>query len=272
MSMLRRWFDQIIDPDNHAQDTDGIFSLFRVAGIAIIVVFIATIWLGEAGDPGPWGDFFGGFLNPILTFVTFMGVLATILLQHRELKETRAELAKSANALSVQNEISGRQLFESSFFQMLSLHNDIVGQIDLSIGDKEKRGRDCFNNFLRNLGKEYASERRRTAHLDQGEIVTIKNAYEAYWRTKSVELGHYYRYLFNVVRYVVDSDLFEDHHGKLLRAQLSDQELVLLFYNTLTERGRAFEGYAVRIDIFDNLNLEMLLDVDHHRFVPRPTS
>jgi hypothetical protein len=34
---------------------------------------------------GEWGDFFGGVLNPLLTFLTFMGLLITIILQQQEL-------------------------------------------------------------------------------------------------------------------------------------------------------------------------------------------
>ncbi|GEP10257.1 hypothetical protein MGN01_21020 [Methylobacterium gnaphalii] len=42
---------------------------------------------------GQVGDFFGGVLNPLLTFLTFIGVLATIFLQREELKETREEVS-----------------------------------------------------------------------------------------------------------------------------------------------------------------------------------
>ena len=47
---------------------------------------------------GPFGDFIGGFLNPILTFLMFMGVLVTIVIQSKELKETRKEIKNQAES------------------------------------------------------------------------------------------------------------------------------------------------------------------------------
>ena len=47
---------------------------------------------------GALGDFFGGTLNPILTFLTFVGLLITIVLQQAELSEARKEFKKSANS------------------------------------------------------------------------------------------------------------------------------------------------------------------------------
>ena len=80
---------------------------------------------------GSWGDFVGGLLNPILTFLTFMAVLLTLWLQRAELRLTRDELIRSADAMEDQGTILHRQSFESTFFAMLRSHNSIVEAIDL---------------------------------------------------------------------------------------------------------------------------------------------
>jgi hypothetical protein len=268
MTKFRKWFDNTLDPDAHQSDTEGLFRIFIAALAAIVIVFLATLLLGTQGESGQWGDFFGGFLNPILTFITFMGVLVTIVLQQRELKESREELRRSANALVAQTDISGRQLFESTFFQMLSLHNNIVNEIDLVIGSNTKHGRDCFNNFLKSLSKAYKSQEATRGEVP--EIELIQNAYKEYWKTKNVELGHYYRYLFNMIRYVSENSYARPYHSKLIRAQLSDQEVVLLMYNSLSEAGSPFKQFALEFDLFDNLPIEMLLDPSHEKLVPRP--
>lgn len=58
----------------------------------------------------------------------------------------------------------------------------------------------------------------------------------------TTRLGHYYRHLFQTVSFVVDSKLEMDRlerykYLKLLRAQLSDHEQLLLYYNGLTSFG-----------------------------------
>ncbi|MDJ1466961.1 putative phage abortive infection protein [Xanthocytophaga flava] len=54
-------------------------------------------------------------------------------------------------------------------------------------------------------------------------------------------LGHYYRHLFQVVKYIDNQQLLSDtekyHYIKVLRAQLSTQEQALLLYNSLSNMG-----------------------------------
>lgn len=83
-------------------------------------------------------------------------------------------------------------------------------------------------------------------------------------------LGHYFRHLFQMVKYVslLDRSLFdeEDKSGyvKLLRAQMSDYEQILLYYNSLTDQGAAWNktrgdkfpeeaGYISRFRLIKNL-------------------
>jgi len=107
--------------------------------IAIIaIVFVFTVYFlnfnnGFSDDQGVWGtfgDFMGGTLNPILSFLSLIALLSTIVLQQKELglsrtelKYTRDELERSANAqvatqtiLDEQSDTMARQQFESTFF------------------------------------------------------------------------------------------------------------------------------------------------------------
>ena len=82
-------------------------------------------------------------------------------------------------------------------------------------------------------------------------------------------LGHYYRHLFQMVKYVssLDDSLFDEEtkagYVKLLRAQMSDYEQILLYYNSLSEQGTAWNikhgdnfpeetGYISRYSLIKN--------------------
>lgn len=266
---VRRLFEALLNPDGTKRETDGLYALFVGAAAITLVVFFACIILGRGGKSGEWGDFFGGFLNPLLTFITFMGVLITIVLQQRELRDSREELRKSADALINQNDVSGRQIFETSFFQMLNLHNNIVGTIDRHLGNgRVKSGRDCFTTFLSHFQTTY--RKYESSHPNTTDAEKISLAYKDYWQNKNSELGHYYRYLYNMVRFVDSNKYAEPYHMKLIRAQLSDQELSLLFYNSTTDMGARFVKYAKKHDLFDNLTTEMLISPSHASLIPRP--
>ncbi|MBD1584820.1 hypothetical protein [Pseudoalteromonas sp. S16_S37] len=62
------------------------------------VRYDAKNWESLRGQFGALGDFFGGMLNPLLTFCTILMLIFSLLLQMRELKATRLELQRTRNA------------------------------------------------------------------------------------------------------------------------------------------------------------------------------
>ncbi len=62
----------------------------------------------------------------------------------------------------------------------------------------------------------------------------------------SYSLGHYFRHLFLTVKFVIDSNIITEQkekmkYLKILRAQLSNHEQIMLFYNWLSGYGEAWE-------------------------------
>ena len=240
-----------------------LFYLFCSALLILLVVLVIGLVRIRDLTPNEWGDFFGGIANPLLTFLTFTGLLITIILQQTELRETRKELKRSADALSAQNESRKKQNFEATFFQMLSIHNSIVNSIDL-VNDQGSRtqGRDCFSVFYTRFNKEF---RAREARYNESKLakVPLPAAYTEFWRTHQSELGHYYRYLYNIVRFIKDEGQESGPYIRLIRAQLSDQELLLLFYNCISENGGNFTPLVVEFSLLDNMPQKKVLDQSH---------
>jgi hypothetical protein len=219
-------------------------------------------------DLGTWGDFVGGTLNPLLTFLTVIGLLVTIHLQQRELRLTRKELTKSSNALEAQNLTTKQQRFENTLFSMIEMLNQIVNAMDVGDGDKRKTGRDCFTDFYHTLHYYYSHGNR---FIKDGELVIIEEtggsiavqSYDHFYDKYQSDLGHYFRVLYNIFRYIDQSDFSNDIYAKILRAQLSNQELLIIFYNCATERGKAFAALAERFELYDNMDTERLLRPEH---------
>lgn len=108
-----------------------------------------TIHIGKYNE---LGDFIGGISTPFLSITAFILLYLTYSSQKKELQESRTILLS-------QNELINKQQFESTFFNMINLHNQIVAQIDTihirrthnSKGITEEKttvmGRDCFVGF-----------------------------------------------------------------------------------------------------------------------------
>lgn len=265
---MRRQFLKLIDGE---EPREALYVLFRVAAVLTLAVLAADFIMIMKVTPGEFGDFFGGVLNPLLTFLTFMGLLITIVLQHTELRESREEFARSADALELQHKAIQLQSFESTFFQMLALHNQIVGSIDLRSEDGAvMQGRDCFRVFYTRLTKTYRSKQKRystPAAGTEADRKVVEAAYREFWRGHQLELGHYFRYLYNVIRFIKESEVGHSRYLRLVRAQLSDQELLLLFYNCLSTQGDNFRGLVEEFSLLDNLPTIRLFHKEHAVFL-----
>lgn len=262
---MRKFFDSIVKPVDRGS-TDSLYALFRFAAIASVVVFGAAVIMALAGkDAGTFGDFIGGTLNPILTFLTFMGLIVTIVLQQQELADTRKELKRSASALESQSTALESQLtaihnqnFESTFFQMLGLHNQLVNAMDIHRKNQETlHGRDCFRFFYDEMKKLYNTPGA------ESEEMRISAVNDRFWGKHHQDLAHYYRYFYNLIRFVDESASDKVKYIRILRSQLSNYELAVMFYNGLSPEAARSKTFIETYSMFDNLPEGLLFDKNH---------
>lgn len=96
---------------------------------------------------GPLGDLFNGIATPILTFMTFCGLLITIIMQQAQLRMTLKEMRESNEMLQKQLTNSETQKFENNFYSMLNFQSKILDEIKKS-HDVE----DIINDSLKSYG------------------------------------------------------------------------------------------------------------------------
>lgn len=255
--------------------------LLLLAGLSALIV--GLIYFYNNGNAissnhsrwGEFGDFFGGVLNPIFGFFGLMALLLTITLQAKELKLTRQELSNSSSALVSQNRTLEKNNFENSFFQMLRFHNEIVNSIDVVSGGARMnmnappsavvvtKGKDCLRVFYRRLGKLYEDEKKQNNDRVEKEI--LKLAYAKFYAQHDDELGHYFRYLYNIFKFINNSEIEDKKfYSNLVRAQLSGSEQVLLHYNSMSDySSEKFLPLLKEYSVLKSLPKNLLLDDSH---------
>ena len=158
--------------------------MFLLIGIAVISILAAIYpyWYNfsnsgisnETVDWGQFGDYIGGTLTPALSFISFIALLLTIVLQNKELKLSRIELrrsrqeqTKSATALKEQRMIMEEQLEQMKktahaeyYFKVHELLRskelyDLLVQYDHSGIDNEKFTK--WNNSKRENAQKIAT-------------------------------------------------------------------------------------------------------------------
>lgn len=231
-------------------------SVFQIAMVLIVIsslyliFFISLVWNLPPGSvvekmrDGTFGDSFGT-LNTLFSGLAFSGVLITILIQRVDLLETR--------------QLSLKQQTESQFYNLLNLQQQVIQGFDLHIRDKTIQGRDCFRNWRRKLQAQYSSHKDKGIESEKASMAAYRYVLNAHLG----DLGLYFRSLYTVFRYIDTIDEKErGHYAIVVRSLLSDYELLLLFYNCLSLKGRKFMDFAEKYALFDNLDVRLLLNID----------
>ena len=171
------------------------------------------------------------------------------------------------------NEPLQKQNFENFFSQLLNGHSEIVNSIVIRRGiDGEYFGRECFGYMLRNLRRIYMGAHEQFyAGMHSGDAREVmyewvNDKYEKFFAEYQSHVDHYFRHLYNVVKFVHQSDFsFEakKFYTNLIRAQLSSDELGLLFYHSLSDQGNKFKDLVEKYALLEDMRFETLINKEH---------
>jgi Putative phage abortive infection protein len=216
-------------------------------------------------------------LNTLFSGLAFWGVIYAILLQRnelalqrKELELTRQELRGQKEQLESQNITLKQQRFENTFFSLLNLFNNIVDSIEIRgaprIGDPPSvllKGRECFSTFSTDFSQHYSKQQR--ANPNMGHRVLCVTAYELFAGNRQALVGHYFRTLYNIVKFIGSSKVENQQvYINILRAQLSSAELTLLFYNCISKYGSdKFKPLVEKFGLLENMDFSGLIDPKH---------
>lgn len=215
-------------------------------------------------DMGPFGDFFAGSTVPVLTLISSIGVILTLRMQQEQLELQRTELRNSVEEMIAtkkeiqeQGKTMAMQRFENTFFNTLTLHNEIVRSLVIK-SEREIKGRAIFETLVEEMDSRLKSAiafeqiSKNLPSLEKIEII-----YTSMFNIFEPQLGHYFRNLYRIVKFVHESQFSDDvkrNYIGIIKAQLSSYELVMLLYNGLSEYGEDFLPLMKQYNLLDNLN------------------
>lgn len=223
---------------------------------------------------GQLGDFAGGMLNPILSFLALMAVLKTLAMQRAEMRAAQEEARAATLEQKIQSNLYTRQAFESSFFGMLDVHSRILSDIRYRASTgRPTSGREAVDTMIAELK---ASTAFKAATLYSGSIseAEIQIEIDNFCTRYKAEVGHYFRNLYWILKKIdggrlgLDSEekyershdrrFFFDYlrrrqYASLVRAQLSEGELALLQLNCLGAYGGGLKKYVEKYSLLKSL-------------------
>lgn len=237
---------------------------------------IAVVNQGTASYWGQLGDFAGGFLNPLLSFLALMAVLKTMALQRAEMKAAQLEAKTATQEQRQQTAVYSKQMFESTLFGMLDVHAKILG--DIKHGDqpgRARQGRDAIDMIV----KDFKEGRKYQAGIFYPESVvdsSIQSEIEVFCNQWLSVSGHYFRNLYWIMKMIDTSQdipldfkgdealvsskrrfytdyLRKRNYANIVRAQLSQSEMALLQINCLGSYGADLKYYVEKYSLLKPL-------------------
>lgn len=242
-----------------------LFGLFAAASIITVSIFSIGLVLFSFGVQGygELGDFVGGNINPLLTFITFMGLIISIVMQREELIATRMELSTSSQALVQQHEVLERQAFETTFFQLIKLYQDYVLNLSFSRSD-EHQGAGAVKLLYGKLDKEATYIITVCAEENNINLMRskIKEHFLSVFNSESVLTNHVeglYRRFSSILIYVGSSKFGSFYVHNVLMPQLSDYELYMLYYSCFVYGEESLLDVIDHIGVFKDIKISGLI-------------
>lgn len=237
--------------DSANQKLKGIrLSPFTLIGVWLAFFFIillqifgppiATASEERLGFAGQLGDSFGA-LSSLMATLAAVGAWQAVSLQRADAQEAKV------------------RAFNDVFFSLLSQLNAIVGSTDIIVRNKDERlsreNRDAFRSMLTSLRKSIPP--RKFGRSESGDITihTIAKSYQEFYHQKENDLGHYFRTVYQLCRFIHESvEIDKGFYFRLLRSQLSNSEQILIMYNCALGYGhRRFKSLVEQYSLLHNL-------------------
>ncbi|WP_434728595.1 putative phage abortive infection protein [Pseudomonas soli] len=235
--------------------------------------------LGSAQYWGQIGDFFGGILNPLLSFLALVAVATSLRVQSLELRAARKESAaaqelldKQTGVLKQQHKVIERQSFETTFFGMIQLLEQTIKSLALRFGPQPDTGRMAFAALANRFHVDRVD---CSAVRPESYDLHVDSFVEGFLRAASSDAGHYFRILEEIFSYIDsygesqilgsvlvrawpfymrdDKQRLRDRYARILAATLSNSELECIYCYCLSKEGANLKLYVEKYGTFANL-------------------
>lgn len=199
-------------------------------------------------------------------------------------------LSKQQEQFEVAQKQIETQQFETTFFNMLVQLFSIKNTASIEIDSKVFSGQEFFKHVLLSLKEKYDNNLnsiedikrtlesiRKSEKISHSKVNMLRdNLSDIYVETYNQfysYLGHYFRFFYTMLGFVIDNranEKFRDaeKYIQLLKAQLSNDEMGLIFCNTISDKvlDSDIDVYSIieRYAILENIDANSLLNRSLH--------
>jgi len=254
--------------------------------IGILLIMVIVVMFVTCNIEFTLRNFYnvGGILSGVFAGLAFAGVIFSLYNQYRQSRKQQKnferQLKITRKQFDLQTQSDEIKRFEDTFFKMVSLQSEIVNGLEFTYFSPEYnenitiKGRQVFKSIFTDFQLIFTNETERfKTYLagDKASLVSSRNGIqealdkEGLLVFRKIDyigiLDHYFRNLYRIIKFVhkQDDNLLDytkkyNYIANNVRRNLSDYELIILFYNCLTEAGyEKFKPLIERYTLFKNI-------------------
>ncbi|KKD60682.1 hypothetical protein RN22_09730 [Grimontia sp. AD028] len=226
---------------------------------------------------GTFGDFFGGVFGSLWSLAgVFLFYVAlkeqrgdfqtnsqaltkqvdALNLQAEEFRLQREELSQTRNVFVEQSKILKKQSLESTYFSLLELYSRINSELN----------KKCENGYFFEKIKETLNDGRIPTYLKshQEHFEHFLDKYQELVCQQNESFAHYFKILYRIIKTVDNSEISENEkflYVKILRSQLSESELLAIYYNSYCDESKELYKLILKYNLLKHLTKESKCEI-----------
>ncbi|TVQ25793.1 MAG: hypothetical protein EA383_07405 [Spirochaetaceae bacterium] len=264
------------------------FSLFMI--FTLSPQGLSHAGLSDIASASHFGQFIGGFLGPLFSIVTSFLLFATLINQSTingrvafessfykmldyHFQHISSLMVKHVKNTESQYEpVTGKRafiVFKLHLERLLEIVRQASDDLELALSDDEIIDIACIafyygildenQDFLLGKLRRYESHEALVQYLTASKRSHLENDNEYVGRANQTNLSSYFRNMYHLIKYVDSQRILSARekirYVNILRAQLSDSELWLLYFNVASRFGKKWQenGYLMKYRLIRNL-------------------
>lgn len=204
----------------------------------------------EGEDWGQFGDFYGGVFGTILSAISIVLLIRTLKSQ----QEANSNVVKSNKRTS---EVYDLQQFNEMFKLLLEEYHTTINNYQKRVDDKTIfQGKDALKAFMLEMQRKAKTD--KSSNDFQNRVDRSVRQFEDFYTENLTVASVHFRLLYRIFQLIEKSKINIDRKrevAKIVRCQLSEQELFLLRYNAMSRHGKNMQKYINQYNLLKHLPL-----------------
>lgn len=232
-----------------------------VGGLAL-VLFCLGRTLFDYGDMidnevwGHFGDFIGGVIGTLISYIS-------VRLLVRNLREQMKANQQQAENINQNAKVFELQQFNEMFKLLFNQYQDIISNYKHNNADNGRRSMIEITNDIKRHGANITED--TYTDREKHALSIFDGYYVNYYDVAPV----HFRIIYRIFQLIDEAEISEDQRrdiAKIMRCQLSEEELFLLRYNCKSPYGAKMRIYVNRYNLQKHLPILSLLEFSIYRY------